>query len=414
MSRKSQLNASRRSPSESLKNNLGIVLDVILSEDHPYLKKIHEDTSLFEEKSLHDIGSVIIRPMWDGVSRGDTFPAIKPLDAYNTDYPIVGETVEIVYQGGKPFYKRISSVNINTGNAKPNADLMVYPKENEGGTGNSSDYKEVSTTGISNAGSNDQKRKSKFGKYFEYKKVNQLKPYEGDKIIQSRFGQSIRFSGYNNVNNVFSPTIIIRNNQGQTDTKVNTIIEEDINNDGSVILIGSGEYQSNFTATTSIGPEHFGNYPNELKGNQLIINSDRIIISSKSSEMIFHSKGNYGFISDGKFSIDNGKGADLDFGDNVNITTNRTDSNFSVLTGSGKVLLNTNEQGKSPNTDKPNEPLVRGNTLKEILETMIDLINAQVYKTPSGPTAIGPENKSDFNALKRRLSEMLSTLNYTE
>jgi hypothetical protein len=58
--------------------------------------------------------------------------------------------------------------------------------------------------------------------------------------------------------------------------------------------------------------------------------------------------------------------------------------------------------------------LVRGNTLKQILETMIDLINAQVYRTPSGPTAIGPENRAQFNSLKRRLSEMLSTLNYTE
>jgi hypothetical protein len=45
---------------------------------------------------------------------------------------------------------------------------------------------------------------------------------------------------------------------------------------------------------------------------------------------------------------------------------------------------------------------------------MIDLINEQVYKTPSGPTAIGPENKTEFNDLKARLTEMLSTQNFTE
>ena len=130
--------------------------------------------------------------------------------------------------------------------------------------------------------------------------------------------------------------------------------------------------------------------------------------------MIFHSKSNYGFISDGKFSIDNGLGADLDFGGDVNITTTRSNSNITLNSGTGRLFLNTNGSGKSPNTGNSSEPLVRGNTLKQILETMIDLINAQVYRTPSGPTAIGPENRAQFNSLKRRLSEMLSTLNYTE
>ncbi len=130
--------------------------------------------------------------------------------------------------------------------------------------------------------------------------------------------------------------------------------------------------------------------------------------------MVFHSKGDYGFISDGKFAIDGGLGAELDFGDDVKITTDRNSSNVSINTGSGKIFLNTNTSGKSPNTDKGNEPLVRGNTLKELLETMIDLIVEQVYRTPSGPTAIGPENRAEFNSLKRRLKEMLSTQNFTE
>jgi hypothetical protein len=150
-----------------------------------------------------------------------------------------------------------------------------------------------------------------------------------------------------------------------------------------------------------------------LDGNQLILNSDRIILSAKTGNLIFHSRNNYGFISDGKFSIDNGLGADLDFGGDVNITTDRTSSNFSVNTGSGKIFLNTTTDGKSPNTSDT-EPLVRGNILKQILESLIDLINEQVYKTPSGPTAIGPENKTEFSDLKARLTEMLSTQNFTE
>ena len=45
---------------------------------------------------------------------------------------------------------------------------------------------------------------------------------------------------------------------------------------------------------------------------------------------------------------------------------------------------------------------------------MIDLIKLQVYKTPAGPTAIGPENRPDFDELKSKLTEMLSTKNFTE
>ena len=396
-------------------NTTAIVKSVILTSDDENLKKLHAGRENYEELSLEYIGAITVRKVQDNISRTDSGVIIQPLDRNNTDFPIVGETVDLISNGGVIYYRRQSSTNINIGNASEDVDLLVYPREQSQTKPNASDYKETGETGTPNTNTQtNQNRKNKFGKYFEYQKINALKPYEGDKIIQSRFGQSIRFSGYNNPNNVFSPTIIIRNLQGTTDTKINSIIEEDVNTDGTVIVIGSGEYKSNFSATTSITPTKFSEYPNELKGNQFILNSDRILISSKSGQMIFHSKGNYGFISDGKFSIDNGLGADLDFGGDVNITTTRTNSNVLINSGTGRIFLNTNTSGKSPNTSKSNEPLVRGNTLKELLETMIDLINAQVFRTPSGPTAIGPENRAEFDTLKRRLSEMLSTLNYTE
>lgn len=416
-SRNSQIIQSNRSINTvpQLSNNLGVVIEVILTEDNSNIKKRYIDNDRLDEKTTEEIGSIIVRPMHDGSSRNSKFPKIKPFDTHNTDYPIVGETVELVNINGSTYYKRIPSTNLNKGNASLDKDLSVYPLEESGLSDTSREYKEITDTGTPNAGSDNQNRKTSFGNYFQPQQINKLKPFEGDKIIQSRFGQSIRFSGYNNTNNAFSPTIIIRNVQNpQSTVKFNSVIEEDINNDGSVLLIGSGEYQSNFTATTSITPSKFSNYPSTLKGNQFIFNSDRIIFSSKSAEMIFHSKSNYGFISDGKLSIDNGLGADLDFGGDVNITTTRTNSNISLNSGTGKLFLNTNSSGKSPNTGNASEPLVRGNTLQQILSTMIDLINSQVYRTPSGPTATGPENRAQFNALKGRLSEMLSTLNYTE
>ena len=66
------------------------------------------------------------------------------------------------------------------------------------------------------------------------------------------------------------------------------------------------------------------------------------------------------------------------------------------------------------NTSSTDEPLVRGNTLKELMEKLIDAINAQIFSTPAGPTAVGPNNRGDFNKIKSELNTFLSTLNYTE
>ena len=53
--------------------------------------------------------------------------------------------------------------------------------------------------------------------------------------------------------------------------------------------------------------------------------------------------------------------SDLDFGDDVNITTDRND-NFSIVSGVGEIRLNTDEQGNSPNTNNKGS-LVRGKPL---------------------------------------------------
>lgn len=392
------------------KESVAIVLHVITEPDDIYLPEYSVDTEELDPKNLNYVGGAVIRKTWEvGSHKPNTI--LRPFDRNNLDLPIEGETVKMIVMGEGRYYQRIPGTNLNLGNARLNQDLITNPyEENSNDSGN---YNVNNKTQTPNASSNNQSRTTSFGTYFTENQINELKPEEGDKIIQSRFGQSMRFSAYNNPNRIFSPTIIIRNGQGVVPEKTNSKINEDINLDGSTILFGSNEYQSNFSATTIQQISKFEGYPSTLNGNQLILNSDRIILSAKASNMIFHSRGNYGFISDGKFSIDNGLGADLDFGGDVNITTDRSNSNFSINAGSGKIFLNTDTNGRSPNTSDV-EPLVRGNILKQILEAMIDLINEQVYKTPSGPTAIGPENKVEFNDLKSRLSDMLSTQNFTE
>ena len=88
----------------------------------------------------------------------------------------------------------------------------------------------------------DNTELSKLGDYFEPQpNIHKLKLYEGDTLLESRFGQSIRFSGYNNGDNEFSPTITIRNGEsGESLSKeIGASTEEDINKDNNIIFLGS-------------------------------------------------------------------------------------------------------------------------------------------------------------------------------
>jgi hypothetical protein len=429
MSRLSKLVSYSKSSNGSGGNRqseLGIVQDVVLDDKHPRIKD--EELVDLDGNPLEDVetlstelvGSAYIKPLKDSTSFPSQAIRYTPIDSTTQDIPIKGEVVRIFDIGGVGYFQRISSHELNIGNANSNKDLS-YNRGTEKQTGNkTADYKEVSETQIpkSEQSNSSAEREIPLGDYFTPTKVNKLKLYEGDKLIQSRFGQSIRFSGYNNDNNIFSPTIIFRNRQNSNslnNLKKGSIAEEDINRDGSIIVLSSNKYKMNFQPglVDDGGSSDFkttpikAKLPKEYVGfDQMLLNSERIIISSKSQEMLFFSKGNYGFISDGKFTIDNGQGgADLDFGDDVNITTDRNNGNFTILTGTGNIFLN---------TTKKKERIVRGDTLVKLLSELIDAINKQVYNTPAGPSSVGPTNRSTFNDIKSKLKDALSTLNYTE
>jgi len=250
--------------------------------------------------------------------------------------------------------------------------------------------------------------------------------YEGDRIIQSRFGQSIRFSGYNNTDNEFSPTILIRNrenDESRNDLERNDITEENVNKDGSIIAMVSDKYKIPFQpgliddggSTNFETNPLYAELPEEYLGNdQILINSERLIFSAKSQETLFFSKGNYSIISDGDLSMDFGfGGAKLDFGDEVLLTTDKNSANVSINTGDGQIRLNTDSSGNSPGTGQK-EPLARGETLVDLLSQLIDAITQQIFATPAGPTAQGPLNVAQFKKIQGQLDKIKSTLNFTE
>ena len=391
----------------------GVVEKIILDDTN--LQSASDVTDV-ESKFTFQVGYAVVSPISEVIFPTELKNSIPP---YSPDegVPLVGETVELVRLGGRYHYKRIPTNNLNTSGAEDDIKKKTYGGSFKNESASTQNYSTISQTGISNSATQSD-NSSKIGEYFTPTQINKLKLYEGDKLIETRFGQSIRFSAYNNSDKEFSPTIILRNRQNSesiSKLKEGSLTEEDITKDGSTIVLSSNKYKLNFQPglVDDGGSSNFkttpikAKLPKELVGyDQMLLNSERIILSSKSQEMLFFSKGNYGFISDGKFTIDNGQGgADLDFGDDVNITTDRNNGNFTILTGTGNIFLN---------TTKKKERIVRGDTLVKLLTELIDAINQQVYNTPAGPSAVGPNNRSTFNDIKSKLKDALSTLNYTE
>jgi len=330
-----------------------------------------------------------------------------PLDKNSLTLPTRNEIVIIHSFGGNKHYSRIGGDV--TPNLNANTNLISEKFDNEIKVDSSNDatnYQNVSSTGISRTNKNSGK--SDFDGYGEYfsdnSNIHKLKLYEGDTLLESRFGQSIRFSGYNNSENKFAPTITIRNgeNPDSLQSEIGTSTEENINKDGNIIFLGSGEKLLEWTLPTTNAKESFIDYPTELKGNQILLSSDRIILSAKTSEMIFASKGDIGFITDSKFTIDTTKGINVTANEAIYFDVTNDFDFYVTCSGGGAISLGSTKEDEL-------EPAAKGQTLVDLLGEMLDLVAQQIYVTPAGPSAPGPTSVAQFASLKAKLNSMLSS-----
>ncbi len=134
--------------------------------------------------------------------------------------------------------------------------------------------------------------------------------------------------------------------------------------------------------------------PNDIKsyiGNQVIINSDRLIFNAKTDSILLYSDKAIGFSTNGSFHFD---------------TSSEDESAFIV--NSPNIYL-----GLEFDNTLPEQPAVLGNDLIESLEDICDLI-LKVYSditfqisyistTPGTNTGINPKN---YKILKKRNREI--------
>lgn len=382
----------------------GIVFEVIIDAD----SETGKDKGATGATAIGAIRFRALGSSTANVSSNSELSLAYPLDKNTLTLPTRNEIVIIHNFGGNSHYSRMGGEVSPNFNAIPNLISSTFiPKPgNSSSPKSAKKYNKVSSTGIERTDSNSGK--SEFDGYGDYfvrnEDIHKLKLYEGDTLLESRFGQSIRFSGYNNSENKFAPTITIRNgeNPDSLQSEIGTSTEENINKDGNIIFLGSGEKLLEWTLPTTNAKESFFNYPTELKGNQILLSSDRIILSAKTSQMIFASKKDMGFITDGQFSIDTTAGINVTADDNIyfDIKGNR---DFQITTsGGGAISLGSTK-------DDELEPAAKGQTLVDLLGEMLDLVAQQIYVTPAGPSKPGPTSVNQFASLKKKLNSMLSS-----
>ena len=383
----------------------GLVYDVILDESHPIIRDNPE--------LIGYVGGIRFRPLNDISTVDNKLTVALPSDRSQKNLPTKNEIVEIRQLGGSFYYNRVGAGLSLNKTADIDTISRIFAKDrNDRNAANT--YRNVQTTGITRTQEDSSIDYENLGEYFkEEENIHRLRLFEGDHLTETRFGQSLRFSAYNNTNRDFSPTVILRNKESELSRQnpLDTMVDEDLVRDGSIIALLSNQFELGFTPGSvaddggtdfETRPQSFRNYPARLTGDQVFISSGRIILSAKEAEMIFYSKRNYGFISDGGMSIDNRLGIDISVGDNINVKTNGRNVNFDI--GNGSINLG---------SGNGLEPLVKGDTLQSLLSEMIDLINQQSYLTPTGPSSVGPVNRPAFENLKVRLRQMLSNQNNT-
>jgi hypothetical protein len=383
-----------------------------LDKDNDYVS-VYNDNLDISDKDTKYYGAIDFKT-------NDTFSSDKlyhafPFDKNNFTFPLVGETVLILNLNAQYFWLPYSLTNYPNFREDYKTSELLSKSEltNANTSPKSNDYKRQKETGISvsNAGSPKEKKPE----YIIKEGIKFLKPNDGDTILTGRVGNTIRFSEFHLTEDgkTSSPSIFIRNRQNsELDSKpIGTLVDEDINKDGTSIYITSNKVKIPFTETIKKTKVGFKEYPtsDKLKGDQLFINSDRILLSAKASEFIIFGKGNTGVITDGNYSIDAEK--EIYIHNKKNITIHSEGSNQIFLNSdSGKVFLGKNTGVGEAGADV--QPMVLGGELVAILEDLILAILNQNYLTQAGSSKIGPENAVAFQQIANKLRTILSANNY--
>jgi hypothetical protein len=340
--------------------NVGRVVSIVLDETHPRWKELGE---------WNGLGTIEYTLVDQVTPENQSYPTAKPYDPSVRSFPLINEIVFISsfpntdigeFTSSKiAYYMSVIGIwNHPHHNAFPQNSNILPPSQQK-------DYVETELGSVRRV--TDKSTEIFLGRTFvERGNIHPLLPFEGDRILEGRWGNSIRFgSTVKNTLNDWSsigtngdPITIIRNGQGnQTDEGwVPTI--EDINNDEASIYLASTQKIPLEAASTS-----YSSYssnppiaPNEYSGKQLILNSGRLVLNTTEDHLLLSSKQSV----------------------NINaITSFNVDTPQSVIQSSKVLLGGVNAV----------EPVLKGDTTINLLNELVDQLTrlSQALQTSTDP-----------------------------
>ena len=270
------------------------VINIVLDETNPRFKEFGE---------WNGLGTIEFDLVDSPTPPNQLYPTARPLDPSVKSFPLINEIVYILALPNTnigEFASTKTNYYINTvgiwnhphHNAFPQNSNILPPSQQK-------DYVQTQLGSVRRV--TDQSTEIFLGATFvERGNIHPLLPFEGDKILEGRWGNSIRLgSTVKNTPNTWSstgengdPITIIRNGQGnQTDEGwVPTI--EDINNDDTSIYFTSTQKIpleassiNDYFSYTSNPPAR----PNEYAGKQIILNSGRLVFNTTEDHLLLSS-----------------------------------------------------------------------------------------------------------------------------
>ena len=296
----------------------GRVIDIILDSDHPRFDEFN---------GFAGLGTIIVDRVENTPSNVSNNSSVllsaTPLLPNIKNYPLINEIVLLLYLPNTGLFQNDDSKsyyylnpislwnnqhlnafpNITTKSQKQNSERKSYQAIEEGQTRKSSDEQISYDYGST---------------FIERSNIHPLLPYQGDIIIEGRWGNSIRFGSTVKTDNLVyfndwsnngqngNPITIIRNGQPEVVSNEGYLpIVENINTDLSSIYLTSNQTIPLDTpvnenpATTSQPYQSVQTY----EGSQVILNSDRLVFNTKLDSIILNSSQTISLASSGPIGI---------------------------------------------------------------------------------------------------------------
>ena len=270
------------------------VKDIVLDSTHPRFREFGEYAS---------IGMVFIEDVTQPLQKENTNTIAYPLFPNLKFYPLKNE---IIFTLALPstnlesnrtettlyYFPPINIWNSQHHNAIPGLSNLPPSQEK--------DYQQTQAGSVRKV--TDGSTEIELGNSFqEQLNINPLIPFEGDYILEGRFGNSIRMGSSEGKD----PITKIRNGQGKETTEGWVTIEEDINQDKSSIYLTSTQQvplQPNISNYNSYNtsPEAVS----EHSKPQIILNSGRIILNSNQDHTLLSSAKSINLNSQGTINVD--------------------------------------------------------------------------------------------------------------